>query len=317
MKLTRTVGCFVTTLLIAAGTASAQTWGRPQTPAVGACFYERPDFNGQYFCVRIAESTAQVPPGTNDRISSIRVFGSAEVIVYKDANFHGTSNRFDANVRDLREIGWNDRISSFSVGSRGYGRFGGNDWDGSMPRAGACFYEHPSFGGRYFCANLGASTPEVPSGTNDKISSIRLIGNASITVFQDARFGGRSARFDNDQRDLKRGGWDDLISSFRVTPLGFGDANRGSGGFGASNGLLVYADINYRGRNATLGESTPDVAARGMGGLISSIRVPPGERWQVCTEQNFRGRCQTITGDASDLRRGDWNDAIASVRRIR
>jgi hypothetical protein len=312
MRHASTAGCFVIAILIGAGGASAQRWGRPSTPAVGACFYEGRNFTGQYFCAKIGESSKEVPVGTNDRISSIRVYGSAEVVVYKDANFHGTAKRFDYNISDLRSEGWNDKISSFSVGSHGYspGGFGSGfsgNWTGPTPGSGACFYEHPNFGGRYFCSNVGATTPVAPEGTNDKISSIRLYGNVSVTVFQDARFEGRSERFDFDMRNLSSRGWDDLISSFRVTRRGFG----------AEGKLQVYADINYKGKSVSLDPSTPDVAARGMGALISSIRVPSGETWQVCTGTNFTGRCQTLTGDASDLRRGDWNDKIASVRRIR
>ena len=102
MRHARTAGCFISAILIGAGGASAQTWGRPGTPAVGACFYEGRNFTGQYFCARIGESSKEVPPGTNDRISSIRIYGSAEIVVYKDANFHGISKRFDYNVNDLR-----------------------------------------------------------------------------------------------------------------------------------------------------------------------------------------------------------------------
>jgi len=317
MRQANTVGCFIIASLIGAGSASAQAFGRPQPPTVGACFYENRSFTGQYFCLRSGESSIEVPAGTNDRISSIRIFGSAEVIVYKDVNFHGSSKRFDYDVQDLRSEGWNDKISSFSVGSRGYNSSSG--WGGSRTTSGACFYEHPNFDGRYFCSNLGASQPAMPEGTNDKVSSIQLFGNASVTIFQDARFGGRTQQFTSDVRNLGNIGWDDLISSYRVTSRGFGGGNwgGGSGGGGQSRGLEVYADINYKGRSATLDTSTPDVGARGMGALISSIRVPPGETWQVCSETNFRGRCRTLTGDASDLRRGDWNDVIASVRRIK
>ncbi len=65
---------------------------------------------------------------------------------------------------------------------------------------------------------------------NDKISSIRIFGNASVTVFQDSRFEGRSSRFDYDVPDLKREGWNDLISSFRV-----------AGGWGHNHGGKAMA----------------------------------------------------------------------------
>jgi len=299
-------------ILTAAG-ASAQTWGRGATPSLGACFYERPNYGGQYFCASVGESQTHVPAGINDRISSIRLFGTAEVVVYPDLNYHGKSVRFDTNITDLREVGWNDKISSFSVGRKGYG--GAGNWgSGPQPGSGACFYENPNYGGQYFCANVGALTPEMPSGTNDEVSSIRLFGNASVTVFQDARYEGRSQKFDADVRDLKNIGWNDLISSYRVTTRGGGG---GGGGNRGTTGLVVFGDINFKGRSATLDGNTPNVGDRGMGGQISSFRVPAGETWEVCAGPNFSGRCQKFSGDQSDLRKGDWNDVIASVRRVR
>lgn len=67
----------------------AQTWGRPQVPSFGVCFYEDIDFGGRYFCVRVGATSERVPSGTNDKISSIRIFGDATVTVYRDPNFGG------------------------------------------------------------------------------------------------------------------------------------------------------------------------------------------------------------------------------------
>lgn len=179
-----------------------------------------------------------------------------------------------------------------------------------------CFYELANFEGQYFCARLGADMALVPAGTNDRILSRRLFGRAEVTVFRDAGFRGSSQLFDDDLRDLRRAGWNDRISSFRITSRGFGGRSGSTGG-GFLAGLQVYADINFKGRSATFIDNTPDVGSSGMGHLISSLRVPSGETWQVCTETNFRGRCQVVSSDAPDLRRGDWNDLIASARRIR
>jgi hypothetical protein len=214
-------------------TASAQNWGRPRVPSAGACFYEDVNFNGQYFCSRAGSSNPEVPPGTNDRISSIRVFGNAEVIVFRDRQFDGRSRRFDADVSDLRETGWNDRISSFRIvtgGSSHEWNWGGNWGRPQRPSAGVCFYEDVNFEGEYFCARAGTASANLPSGTNDRISSIRLFGNASVTVFRDSGFDGRSVRFNEDTPDLRRSGWNDRISSFRVTGGGFGGRNRNQGG---------------------------------------------------------------------------------------
>jgi hypothetical protein len=53
----------------------------------------------------------------NDAISSIRLFGRAEVIVFTNDRFRGGWARFDRNLRDLRDERWNDRISSLRVGT--------------------------------------------------------------------------------------------------------------------------------------------------------------------------------------------------------
>jgi hypothetical protein len=113
-------------ILMSVPTAFAQHWGRPSMPSSGACFFRDINFNGDYFCDRVGSSSSKVEHGENDEISSIRVFGNAEVIVYKDKNFHGDSTRFSGNVNDLRRMGWNDKITSYRIESRGFGGGGGH-----------------------------------------------------------------------------------------------------------------------------------------------------------------------------------------------
>jgi hypothetical protein len=124
----------VLALLAAASTASAQRWGRGATPDAGVCFYQDASFRGDYFCARSGESIRSMPNGMNDRISSIRVFGNAEVTVFKDVDFRGGSQRFDSNIRSLVNEGWNDRISSIRVQAAGSGRFGDRRSEGDRRR---------------------------------------------------------------------------------------------------------------------------------------------------------------------------------------
>jgi hypothetical protein len=117
------VGAFVT---LAAPSAWAQPrWGRPQTPRAGACFYRDADFRGDFFCVAAGDDVAVLPNGMNDQISSIRTFGRVTVTVFQNGRFTGRSERFDSDVRNLRERGWNDALSSMRV-SRPFG-------DGNRP----------------------------------------------------------------------------------------------------------------------------------------------------------------------------------------
>jgi hypothetical protein len=98
-------------------------WGRPATPRAGACFYQDPNFSGNYFCLKVGERWPAVPAGFNDRITSIRVFGRARLRVFNASDFGGVSLFLDHDVNDLRRIpvnndrdkNWNDRISSLAV----------------------------------------------------------------------------------------------------------------------------------------------------------------------------------------------------------
>ncbi|MGD9902454.1 MAG: peptidase inhibitor family I36 protein [Vicinamibacterales bacterium] len=84
------------------------------------------------------------------------------------------------------------------------------------PRAGACFYQNANFGGEWFCVEAGDWYDSMPDGLNDRISSIRVVGNASVTVYRDPNFRGRSTRINEDMSNLQLQGWNDAISSLRV-----------------------------------------------------------------------------------------------------
>ena len=125
--------------LLAAPVVQAQNWGREDFPRTGACFFRDANFKGDYFCVDAGRDYSSVPSGTNDQISSIRIFGDAEVTVFQDGRFEGRSTRFRGNVRNLRDEGWNDRLSSLRVrsrdGSRGHGGHSSGDADRIVRRA--------------------------------------------------------------------------------------------------------------------------------------------------------------------------------------
>lgn len=98
-------------------------WGRGPQPRQGACFFRDSNWRGEYFCVARGQNIPSMPPGFNDRISSVRLFGGARVAVYQDSNFRGREARFrrdiadlhDRRVRDDQSRTWNDRISSIQV----------------------------------------------------------------------------------------------------------------------------------------------------------------------------------------------------------
>jgi len=113
----RTLVMLVSGTLLAASPLFAQRWGREDAPRDGACFYQDASFRGDYFCVPAGERVRSMPPGMNDRISSIKIFGRADVTVYQDVYYEGRSRRFWDDVLNLTSLGWNDKISSVEVRS--------------------------------------------------------------------------------------------------------------------------------------------------------------------------------------------------------
>lgn len=220
--------------LFFAQVATAQPrWGNEQMPDRGVCFYQDKNFKGHYFCLRPGDRLTEVPNGIGDEISSLRVRGNAEVVVFRDSDLRGRSARFTGDVRDLKKDGWNDQISSVEVaGPRDYSRWGGNGrdvyqddrgwrndrsarWSPSpVTQEGACFYRDTDFRGESFCIPRGGTYASLPSGFNDRISSVRVF-DGTVVLFKDKDFHGRSEQIRSDMRDL-RGNWKDKVSSIRV-----------------------------------------------------------------------------------------------------
>ena len=88
---------------------------------------------------------------------------------------------------------------------------------------------------------------------------------------------------------------------------------RGMGGVG----ITVFRDRNFQGPAATYTYNVPNLARTGFNNMISSIRVGPNERWEICDLPNYGGQCVVVFGQESDLRQNGWNDRISSVRRVR
>jgi hypothetical protein len=196
-----------------------------------------------------------MPPGFNDRISSIRVFGGARLRIFDNDNFGGISGMINQDVFDLRSYrlpeypdkNWNDRISSIAVfrdrdewerHDRGPGQQpnpgpapyqGQPPYQAPAPRndfqgAGACFFLDADFRGERFCLKDGERAPVVPPGFNDRITSIRVFGGARVRVFNDGNFGGINLVIDRDVPSLQGipladnpfKNWNDRISSIIV-----------------------------------------------------------------------------------------------------
>ena len=134
----------------------------------------------------------------------------------------------------------------------------------STPRAGACFYQNANYRGEYFCVAAGDGYDSMPEGLNDRISSIRLFGDASVTVYRNPNFGGRSTRFTDDVSNLQEQGWNDTVSSVRVR-LDFARVTR-----------QQAEEIVRRAYQSTLGRD-PDPGARGYVDRVMRDRWTQGD----------------------------------------
>ena len=225
----------------------------------GACFFTDINFRGEKFCMRAGERMGQVPEGFNDRISSVRIFGRTEITVYQNRDFGGPTLRLREDTPDLQSYqvspghSWNDRVSSIEI-SRWHGDRDGwdnndrdrdrdrdRDWDrdrdrdhdrdwnrdqdrpeAAFDRDGACFFKDADFRGDKFCVQRGDRVAQVPPGFGDQISSVRLYGRVTVTVYQDQNFGGPNLRLQQDVSNLqsyqvKPGhSWNDRVSSIKV-----------------------------------------------------------------------------------------------------
>lgn len=121
----QTIAGIIAVVATAQGSALAQGF-ETRTPRDGACFYEDTNFRGRYFCVSAGSSLQTVADEANDKISSVRVFGAAEVTAFRDVRFQGQSLVVSEDVRNLRDRGFDNMLSSVRVrqvsGGGGFGR---------------------------------------------------------------------------------------------------------------------------------------------------------------------------------------------------
>lgn len=193
--------------------------GRNDEPRIGICFYTDENYKGDRYCAEAGEDIRNVEDRFNDRFSSLRVFGRAQVVVYENEGFNGARTILTGNVPNLRT--WNDRITSFQVaGGRQFGagrqsdrNFGGRN-RGSEPRNGACFYTDENYRGDSFCLETGERVRNVENRFNDKISSIRVYGRVSVTIFEDENFSGSSRLYNRDASNL--GNFNDRLTSVEI-----------------------------------------------------------------------------------------------------
>jgi hypothetical protein len=151
-----------------------------ETPRV--CVYDLANYDGANICVNAGQSDARIASTWNNRVSSLRVEGGASIRLCQNPSYGGFCNIFAADRPVLGEA-LNNKASFYDV----------------LPPdpARVCVYDLPDFRGAGRCVNAGVSDPAVAAAWNDRVSSLRVFGNARIRLCQDPDFGGFCNVFTN------------------------------------------------------------------------------------------------------------------------
>jgi hypothetical protein len=198
-----------------------------------------------------------------------------------------------------------------------------------------CVYENNNFQGWEQCYEVGDDVNDLQR-YNNAISSIRIFGNAVLTIYDNKNFSGQSVQITSDVKDLaqmRSGGfnglsvWNDRVESLRVSqPGGRPDPrdNRYSRGRpDTDNVICVYEEKNFRGAYDCFApdQDTSDLKRYhdGWNDRIASIRVFGNARATAFLDIKYRGEQLAIDNDIPDLSRmrtrdgRNWNRQISSL----
>jgi Beta/Gamma crystallin len=298
----------VTTALVLAGLAPVSARQDRQFGGVGLGIYADINYRG-LSATLIGDSPDLRSTGMAGKISSLRVGDGEAWQVCTERNYGGRCQVFSSDTSDLRRGGWNDVILSARrvrggrgpvIGpgpglptTRGLELFAGTRYSGQRK---VVMQAEPNL--RRLDFNDRALSVRVPRGEVWEICV-----NAD---YDDCRI------VDGDVPDLGPVGLNRQISSVRPRLNGRAEGGIGRGGTIPPRAQIVlYDDVNYRGRVTSILEATPTL--RWLSNTAGSLKVVSG-RWEVCDEPNFGGRCATVTNDIPDLARLRLRNRISSVR---
>jgi uncharacterized protein YcfJ len=179
------------------------------------------------------------------------------------------------------------------------------------------FYEHEGFQGRYFTANQEIRNFE-RYGFNDRASSVVVIGDR-WEVCEDVRFNGRCVVLRQGRYpSLAAMGLNDRVSSVRnMNPNArIEDHRYASMPAPATPQIAFYEEEGFRGRHFTATQEVRNFQRYGFNDRASSA-VVLGDRWEVCEDMRFGGRCVVLRpGRYPSLAAMGLNDRVSSARTV-
>lgn len=303
--------------------------------------FEDDNFRGRAVTVR--DTTDDLSrAGFNDKASSIMV-RSGTWDVCTDSGFRGNCKTLTPG--EYRSMpGMNDAISSVrEVGrdgrgdGRGDGRNDGHrpdrDWGHGNDGRRASLAVYSGAGQNGGSARLDRDNGNFATiGFNDRATSI-VIDGGYWQLCSDANYQGTCRVFGPGRHDDLGRGLDGRVSSARM--IDEREARRQQQyeqqqyqqnsqnqyqqypqqQYQQRGAILLFPDADMRGEPLALDRNMDDLVRQNFNDRAGSIVVNEGQ-WEVCSDANFRGRCEVI-GPGQYARLNALDNKISSLRRVR
>ena len=182
------------------------------------------------------------------------------------------------------------------------------------------FYEEQAFRGRSFTTQSQVPNFE-RAGFNDRAASV-MVTSGRWKVCDDAWFRGRCVVLRPGQYpSLAAMGLNDRISSVRDVSANARIDNSRYAPVQApapvAAQITFYENEGFGGRSFTTNQLIDNFQNYGFNDRASSVVVAGGDRWEVCDDARFNGRCVVLRpGQYPSLAAMGLNDRISSVRDI-
>ncbi|MEJ3655168.1 aerolysin family beta-barrel pore-forming toxin [Actinomycetes bacterium KLBMP 9759] len=166
------------------------------------------------------------------------------------------------------------------------------------------FFVHSDFRGKPVPLDVGEydlwykPNPDLP---NDSLSSLIVPEGYQVVLYEDAEYKGRDLVCTADIRDLADLGFDNIVSSIKVSKT--------------AGPPTVYADKNFTGTKVTLppGRYPNSGSFAPLGNDASSVKVPPGYEIALYQDAGFGGGRRTFDADVADLSKHGFDNTASSI----
>lgn len=267
---------------------------------------------------------ARLYPRSGARDGSFDSDKPRTITFYKHVRFGGEARTFITDMSNLREVRFNDTVSSVIGHGALYqgAQYSGNcldivghlermpaGWNDSItsvrigascPKVVAIAYKDTEYRGSFL--QVTGDLPNLGE-MNEEISSIRFQGAYKLALFTDPGFSGVCTAVTGDvvrTGELPVG--NDRISSIAV------------GRDCPAPSLVLHQDTQFRGKTLTVTSDMPNLKSVGFNDSASSVRMIRGTA-ALYRDTEYRGACITVTGDVPQLSKTPvGNDSVSSIR---